>query len=561
MQKIVAEVRGLNIAFPDGKRQHIAVNDAHFVINENEIVAIVGESGSGKSVTALSIMGLNDPKAIVTGEILLADKNGSSINTSHFSAKQYEKIRGKTVAMIFQEPMTSLNPLMTCGEQVIETIMLHEKINRKQAREKTLSLFKKVSLPTPEIILKKYPHELSGGQKQRVMIAIAISCNPQLLIADEPTTALDVTVQKSIIHLIKALQLQHKMSVLFISHDLGLVADIADKIIVMYKGNIVEYGNCNDVLNHPKHIYTKALLACRSSLQHKTVRLPVVDEILNDQTIEIKKQIVESPTIETTPILTVKDLTVTFTGKRKWFNSSPPDHTAVNKASLQVNKGEIVGIVGESGCGKTTLGKAILGLILPTAGDILFNGKIVDRKNRSITRKEMQIVFQDPYGSLNPKLTIGEAIEEPMKVHHLSGEKKSKDRVIELLEKVQLKPEHFYRYPHQFSGGQRQRICIARALALEPSFLIFDESVSALDISVQAQVLNLINDLKHEFNFSALFISHDLSVVHYISDRIIVMKNGSIIEEGDATSLFNHPRNEETRILIDSIPGKQLLTQ
>jgi peptide/nickel transport system ATP-binding protein len=475
-------------------------------------------------------------------------------------------IRGKDIAMIFQEPMSSLNPLLTCGYQMIEAIQLHEQISSVAAKKRAIDLFKKVNLPFPEIIINRYPHQLSGGQKQRVMIAMAISCNPSLLIADEPTTALDVTVQKTILQLIKELQLQMGLGVIFITHDLSMVSEIADSVIVMYQGEIVEQGIASEVLQNPKHPYTKALMACRPSLHPKGERLPVVSDFLVPQNKNNEKPILlDMQSIglyNSTPaeiVLQVENLTMHFFEKKSWFKKSVPTIKALDGINLTIKKGEIVGLVGESGCGKTTLVKAILQLIKPSSGKIILNGMnlpdLSKMAMRSI-RKDLQIVFQDPYGSLNPRLTIGAAIEEPLKVHGIfKNQEQRKNRVLELLDKVKLQPEHFNRYPHEFSGGQRQRICIARALALNPSFLIFDESVSALDVSVQAQVLNLLNDLRLEFGFTAIFISHDLSVVRYISDRILVMEKGKIIEAGNSDDIWFSPQNEYTKKLISAIPG------
>ncbi len=539
------------------------------------MVAIVGESGSGKSVTALSLLQLLPRESHISGKVLFFQKDKQPIDLISISGKQINDIRGKNIAMIFQEPMSSLNPVFTCGEQVMEAIRLHQQLSRADARKKTISLFEKVKLPDPGNIIHRFPHELSGGQKQRVMIAMAMSCNPALLIADEPTTALDVTVQKTILELIKELQQHHHMGVILITHDLGVVADIADKIVVMYKGEVVEQGDAKEILRSPQHVYTKALLACRPAGKAKGERLPVVSDFtVTESTMphtkgsQLNTEIAECPAHHTTlstesSTLKVDNLKVYFPGKKKLFGKATDFFKAVDDVSFEVRQGETLGLVGESGCGKTTLGRAILQLIPVTAGNILLDGNDITRVNPAALRqmrKQLQIVFQDPYGSLNPRITIGNAILEPLQVHGVLDNKiQRKDKVMELLEKVSLQPDHFNRYPHQFSGGQRQRICIARALALNPSFLIFDESVSALDVSVQAQVLNLLNDLKKEFHFTSIFISHDLAVVRYISDRILVMYKGKIIEQGDAEQVYHHPVNEYTRRLISSIPGKQLL--
>lgn len=575
MKPPVLQVKNLSVAFEDTA----VVNDISFVIQPGELLAVVGESGSGKSVTALSLLQLLPKQARMTGELLFAKEGETPVNLLQLDEKSIRYRRGKDIAMIFQEPMTSLNPVLTCGHQVMEVIRLHQKVNAATARQKTIALFEKVHLPDPSAIIHRYPHQLSGGQKQRVMIAMAISCNPTLLIADEPTTALDVTVQKTILELVKELRQptgpgpQNGMSVLFITHDLGLVADVADKVVVMYKGSIVEQGITAEVLKNPQHEYTRALLQCRPGLHAKGDRLPVIGDrlsvtdrlsVIGNQFDQQQKAVDEPVTGHLSPVtvLEVKDVHVQYEAKKSLFKKTPGPYKAVDGVSFTVSKGETLGLVGESGCGKTTLGRAILQLLPVTSGKIILNGDdLVQLPQQKITaiRKDLQIVFQDPYGSLNPRITIGDAIAEPMQVHGIGvSNRQRKDKVIELLEKVNLKAAHFNRYPHQFSGGQRQRICIARALGLTPSFLVFDESVSALDVSVQAQVLNLLNDLKKEFQFTSIFISHDLSVVRYISDRIMVMKQGKIVEEGLADELYFNPQHEYTKRLIDAVPGKEL---
>ena len=566
-------IKNLSIQFSNDGTLSTAVSNNSFDVAAGELVAIVGESGSGKSVSALSILQLLPKQAVVNGEILFGQEE--AIDLLKLSHKNINNIRGNKIAMIFQEPMTSLNPVFTCGYQVMEAIQLHQKVNKEIARQKTIELFEKVQLPEPKNLISRYPHELSGGQKQRVMIAMAMSCNPSILIADEPTTALDVTVQKTILELIKSLQQptgaggQNNMGVIFITHDLGVVAEIADKILVMHKGEIVEQGSAKDILHAPRHPYTKALLSCRPAGQPKGKRLPVVSDFINQEAeLTEKMTAAEEPkTQDTRPenkntVLEITNLSVHFPLKKNIFGKASTFFKAVDDVSFTVQQGDIVGLVGESGCGKTTLGRSILQLIKPTAGKILLNGKDLTQTNSEVLRnmrKDLQIVFQDPYGSLNPRITVGDAILEPLKVHSvLSGNKQRKEKVMELLEKVSLDSSHFNRYPHQFSGGQRQRICIARALALNPSFLIFDESVSALDVSIQAQVLNLLNDLKKEFGFTAIFISHDLSVVHYICNRILVMYKGKIVEAGTADQVFYHPKNDYTQNLVNSIPGKNL---
>ena len=571
------QIKNLSVNFETGYEKTSAIKNISLEINKGEIVAIVGESGSGKTVTSLSILRLlqSPPAKYVSGEILFSKKE-NQIDLLKLSGEEMRSIRGNEIAMIFQEPMTSLNPVQTCGSQVMEAIKLHENKNKNKnsAKKKTIELFKQVQLPDPENIFTRYPHQLSGGQKQRVMIAMAMSCNPSLLIADEPTTALDVTVQKTILQLIKNLQQQHEMGVIYITHDLSLVAEIADKVIVMYKGSIVESGSVKDIFLNAQHPYTKALLACRPVLHSKGKRLPVVSDFLHEEKVNGQWSMVNSEEdtsnkslvtqLQTknyklqTVLLRVQNLKVYFPVRKNFFGKTLLEFKAVDDVSFEIMKGETVGLVGESGCGKTTLGRALIRLIEPTAGNIFFNGRdiaYIEKKEMRRMRKDIQIIFQDPYGSLNPRITIGSAIQEPMKIHGLlQNNKQRKDKVMELLEKVNLKPEHFNRYPHEFSGGQRQRICIARALGLNPDFLICDESVSALDVSVQAQVLNLLNDLKKEFRFTSIFISHDLSVVRYISDRIMVMNKGKIEESGTANEIYFHPQKEYTKKLIASIP-------
>lgn len=564
MKPPLLSIQNLSVDFIKDNITTNALENISFTVNKGEIVAVVGESGSGKSVTALSILQLlpSPPAIYRSGKIIFyQDENATDLLS--LSSKEMESIRGNAIGMIFQEPMTSLNPVLRCGNQVSEAIMLHKKVTEEKAKHQTLSLFREVRLPDVERIYNSYPHQLSGGQKQRVMIAMAMSCNPQLLICDEPTTALDVTVQKNILLLIRRLQQAHNMGVIFISHDLGVVSDIADKIIVMYKGSIVEKGSAQEVLHQPKHPYTKALLACRPALHKKGERLPVVSDFMQtdiESKTEDKQFAIDStsqPGGET--LVKVDRLKVWYPAQKTFLGKTLSYTKAVNDVSFEIYKGETLGLVGESGCGKTTLGRALLALTEPTEGKILFKGKELSKAKGNelqAMRKDMQIIFQDPYSSLNPRKKIGEAIAEPLLVHKLfTSHKQCKMKVIELLEKVGLSSEHYHRYPHEFSGGQRQRIVIARALALEPSFVVCDESVSALDVSVQAQVLNLLNDLKKEFGFTALFISHDLSVIRYVSDRIMVMNKGVIEETGYAEDVYHHPQKEYTKQLIESIPG------
>jgi len=570
MSAPLLQINNLQVDFVTEIGTTTAVKDISITVNRGEIVAIVGESGSGKSVTSLSILQLLPrPSARYTqGEILFSAGEEAPVNLLTQTPDQMRSIRGNQIAMIFQEPMTSLNPVFTCGHQVQEALRLHLKIGKKEARQKTIDLFKQVQLPNPEQLFRRYPHQLSGGQKQRVMIAMAMSCEPSLLICDEPTTALDVTVQKTILHLIKELQQTQQMGVIFITHDLGVVAEVADRAVVMFRGEIVESGPVANLFSNPQHPYTKGLLACRPVLHPKGERLPVVSDFLeNNRPFDVSRytQVAEAPAEIKEPDTTVKQPFIQVSRLNVWFPSKtnlfgkPVDYVkAIDNIRFEIYKGETLGLVGESGCGKTTLGRTLLGLIQPTSGSVRYDGTDlakVDAQTMKEMRKDIQIIFQDPYSSLNPRLTIGAAIAEPLKVHHIiSSPSQRKDRVVELLEKVNLKAEHFHRYPHEFSGGQRQRIVIARALALNPDFIVCDESVSALDVSVQAQVLNLLNDLKAEMGFTIVFISHDLSVVRYISDRIMVMNKGKIEEIGDAEQVYFHPQKEYTKQLIASIP-------
>jgi peptide/nickel transport system ATP-binding protein len=570
------QINDLQVDFVTEIGTTTAIRNISLEVNRGEIVAIVGESGSGKSVTSLSILQLlpTPPARYSRGEILFSSDGHTTVNLLQQSREQMRAIRGNEIAMIFQEPMSSLNPVFTCGHQVQEAIRLHQQIGRAAAAQKTIELFEKVKLPNPAQMVNRYPHQLSGGQKQRVMIAMAMSCHPSLLICDEPTTALDVTVQKTILQLIRELQQTEQMGVIFITHDLGVVAEVANRAVVMYKGNMVEQGSIHAIFHEPQHPYTKGLLACRPVLHPKGERLPVVSDFLGEKSafsnqqsegktsresgISLESGVGSREPMDTTPLIKVEHLKVWFPSK-KTFLGKPLEYVkAVDDVSFEVYKGETLGLVGESGCGKTTLGRALLRLVEPTAGTIGYNGINLTAKKRDelkTLRKDIQIVFQDPYSSLNPRLTIGSAIAEPLKVHGVINNKQQrKDRVVELLEKVNLQADHFYRYPHEFSGGQRQRIVIARTLALNPSFVVCDESVSALDVSVQAQVLNLLNDLKKEFGFTIIFISHDLAVVRYISDRIMVMNKGQIEETGDADAIYYHPQKEYTKQLIASIP-------
>ena len=561
-----------------------AVKGISFTLNRGETIGIVGESGSGKSVTSLSAMRLipNPPGEITGGEIIFHQKDGNETDLLKISEEEMRAFRGNDIAMIFQEPMTSLNPVFTCGNQVVEAIMLHQKLNKKQAKELTIKLFEEVQLPDPERIFSTYPHQISGGQKQRVMIAMAMSCQPSVLIADEPTTALDVTVQKTILQLMQKLQTERDMGIMFITHDLGVIAELADKVVVMYKGDIVEQGNVWDIFSNPQHPYTKGLLACRPPLDQRYTFLPTVSDFMktdengkiieNNISVEDFTKDLAIPLSEREnkhkelyskePILQIKNLKTYFPIRNGFFGGISEYVRAVDNITFDVYPGETLGLVGESGCGKTTTGRTIIRLEEPTEGVMIYKGKDIAKMNTKELRefrKEVQIIFQDPYSSLNPRMTIGNAIMEPMQVHSiLDNDEQRKKRVEDLLTRVNLDPSHFYRYPHEFSGGQRQRIGIARALAVNPKFIICDESVSALDVSVQAQVLNLLNELKEEFGLTYIFISHDLSVVKYMSDRMVVMQAGQIEEMGDADQIYNQPGTEYTKKLINAIPEGKL---
>ena len=551
-------IKNLSIFFLQNKKIEAAVHDVSFSLYQNEILGMVGESGSGKSITSLALLGLL-PKGIakVDGAIFYNEEN---INT--YSEKAFQKIRGRKIAMIFQEPMSSLNPTLTCGYQVAEILKQHTQFSKREIYTAVISLFEKVKLPRASSIFKAYPHQISGGQKQRVMIAMAIACKPEILIADEPTTALDVTVQKEIILLLKELQQEYGMSILFITHDLALVSEIADRLVVMYKGSIVEQGSTKEVFLNPQKNYTKALINSKPNLELRLNTLPTVTDFINetvDNTVYTKEDRARfhEKIYQKTPLLEIRNLKKEFITKGAWFQKDEVVK-AVNNISFQIFEGETLGLVGESGCGKTTLGRTILHLEKATSGQVLFGGKDITQLSKTglkKLRKDIQIIFQDPFSSLNPRITVGNAIVEPMKVHSILSNKKERiTYVLNLLKKVGLEEEHFNRYPHEFSGGQRQRIGIARTIALQPKLIICDESVSALDVSVQAQVLNLLNELKATFNFTYIFISHDLSVVKYMSDQLVVMNQGEIEEIGDADVIYKAPKTTYTKTLIASIP-------
>ncbi len=555
-----------------------------FEVYPGETVAIVGETGSGKSVTALSLMRLLDAGGATTGgKAIFRSAKYGEVDLLQLPEQQMQRIRGNEISMVFQEPMTSLNPVYTCGKQVAEVLLLHTDLSKKEAKKRVVKLFEQAKLPRPEKVYDAYPHELSGGQQQRVMIAMAMACEPGILIADEPTTALDVTVQARVLQLIDELRVRKNTAVLFITHDLGVVAEIADRILVMYKGKVVEQGKVLDILTSPRHPYTKGLLACRPTLSAAPqAMLPTVSDFMLENSagtiIERQKQAHEPSRAEVEnsyagtvasiehqqesrqkpPLLQVENLKVYFPLRKGFFSRTTDYVKAVDGVSFEVRPGETIGLVGESGCGKTTLGRALLQLVAPTEGRILFNGRDLaglHPEELRQSRRDFQMIFQDPYASLNPMHTVGEAILEPMQVHNLYNSKKERcGKTMELLDMVGLAPEHLQRYPHELSGGQRQRVSIARALALQPKCVICDESVSALDVSVQAQVLNLLNKLKKELHITFLFITHDLAVAKYMSDRILVMNKGKVVESGTPEQLFRQPQEAYTRRLIDAIP-------
>lgn len=552
-------IKNLTIGF--GERD--VLKNLSFSISQGELLGVVGESGSGKSITALGILGLLPPGAkIKAGSIDLQLPHGQTLNLATATHEEHRKVRGKIISMIFQEPMTSLNPSMRCGKQVVEALMLHQQMSYGEAKQVCLSLFEEMVLPNPQKVFSSYPHQLSGGQKQRVMIAMALAGNPQWIIADEPTTALDVTVQKEIIGLLKRVAQERKMGVIFISHDLGVVEEISQRIIVLKDGEMVESAPTQTLLHHPEHSYTKGLIACRPPLNTRPLRLPTLQDFISSTTSQSpKKAEPEGIPVDYSqePIIRISNLSVSYTLKRTLFGAPKEKFWAVNNLSVNLYPGETLGLVGESGCGKTTLGRAILGLTPIDGGEITFREKSLQEMSKAELRRfrqEVQLVFQDPFSSLNPRQTIGQMLMEPLKFYGLvTGAKALRQRAQELLELVAMPTDSYFRYPHEFSGGQRQRIAIARALTVNPKVLICDEMVSALDVSVQAHILNLLNELKRELNLTYLFISHDLSVVKYMSNRVMVMYNGAMEELGLADEVYQSPTSAYTKKLIEAIPG------
>ncbi len=564
MEKVALEIKNLSVEFDVRGRTVNAVNDVSWNVKKGETLAIVGESGSGKSVSALAILKLipNPPGKITSGSIFFEGKN--IVKTSD---TEIRNIRGKKISMIFQEPMTSLNPLMTIGKQISEVLDRHFKLSKKETYQKAKNILDIVQIPDSKRWLNGYPHEMSGGMRQRVMIAMALVCEPTVLIADEPTTALDVTIQAQILGLIKKLQKDIGMSVVFITHDMGVVAEIADRVVVMLGGKKVEEGNVNEIFHNPKHPYTKSLLAVVprlgsmrgrslpakfSNLDIKRTEGDDVIETNNNELIDIKDNVRKSEP----PILEIENLTTRFSIKSS-FGFSKGNVHAVEGIDLLLLQGETIGIVGESGCGKSTLGKSIMRLVEPNSGKIKIKGKDIislSKKDMFPIRKDVQIVFQDPYSSLNPRLTVGQIVSEGMKLHKVCHETEIKDKLIEVFKKVGLSEVHINNYPHEFSGGQRQRIGIARALALSPSIIIADEAVSALDVSIQAQVINLMMELQEEYGLSYLFISHDMAVIERVCHRVAVMYLGEIVELGSRSQVFENPQHPYTKKLMKAVP-------
>lgn len=566
MQSDLLHIKKLGISFLAAGKKNDVIHNLQFSIKENEWVSIVGESGSGKSLTALSIVGLLPSQAIINENSLciFRNKKNEEIKLHSCTNLQWQKIRGYEIGVIFQEPMTSLNPLMRCGAQIAEVLKAHNNYSISKAKEEVLKLLTEVEIPNPTVAYSKYPHQMSGGQKQRVMIAMAIACKPKLLIADEPTTALDVTVQKKIMLLLKSLQLKHNMSVLFISHDLNVVSAFSDRIYVMYNGTFIEEGSTNQIMHYAQNAYTKSLIMCKPPINKRLKILPTVNDILENKidffstenNISNKEYENHLHILNKAPyLLSLNDVHISYPLEKNFIGKTTAWQHVVQGVSLLIRNGETIGLAGESGCGKTSIGKAIVGLTPIQQGNIVYvdkNIKSMNKVERLNYQKAVQIIFQDPYGSLNPRMNVGDILEEPLKYYNLVLPNERKDYVLHLLKITGLNSDSIYKYPHEFSGGQRQRISIARALAMKPKLLICDESVSALDVSVQAQILNLLNDLKKEFDLSFLFISHDLQILKHFCDNIAIMYKGKILEMQDAENLYKHPENNYTSNFINA---------
>jgi len=604
MSKTLLDVADLTTVFENTNQKVTAVNHVSISVGRGRTLGVVGESGSGKSVTAMSILRLVSGSGKIESGSIMLSIDDTSMDLLKISEPKLRKIRGGRIAMIFQEPMTSLNPVYTAGYQVMEAILLHQKIGKEEARRKTIELFHEVGIPNPSERIHMYPHEMSGGQRQRVMIAMALSCSPDLLIADEPTTALDVTIQAQILKLLRALCVNRNMGMIFITHDLGVIAEIADDVAVMYRGKVVEHSDVLSIFSKCKHPYTRSLLLCRPTLSGNMRRLPTVSDFMEtelqddgserifekdfsevglrnveekgrgrhlypikrlaelgySQSSEKRDEGITYADEAESPLVRVKELKVHFPIRRGIFSRISQYVEAVDGVTFDVYRGQTLGLVGESGCGKTTIGRCLMRLINPTSGTVMFGGVDISTMSQAKLRpyrKRFQIIFQDPYGSLNPRKTIEEIITEPMRFHGIGVSRKDwQERALGLLEKVGLPGMQFLkRYPHEFSGGQRQRVCIARALAVNPELIICDEAVSALDVSVQAQVLNLLKDLQAELGLTYIFISHDLSVVKFMSDMMAVMKSGKFVEFGPSERIYENPKKEYTKALIRSIPN------
>ena len=561
---MICSVNNLTIKLQQEGRSQTIIHDISFSLKSGISMGIVGESGSGKTITALSLLKLLPPRMYINdGQIIWHGSDGSEVDLARLDEKEIQQIRGRQISMIFQEPMTSLNPAKRCGWQISEAVCLHLGESPRRAQGKTLQLLKEVQLPASKAFYNKYPHQLSGGQRQRIMIAMALAGNPSLLIADEPTTALDVTVQKKILDLLEEIRRNRGMSMLFISHDLGVIRQICEHALVMYQGKVVESGRVDDLFDHPQHPYTRGLISCRPRLDSKPGRLPTLADFLSPgqeplvDNSGIRTGTTQEPRFEEIPLLKVSGLHTSYVLKKSFFGKTLRSLEAVDHVSFHVNQGETLGLIGESGCGKSTLGRTLIGLIRSRKGDIQYRGDSVIRlrgKQLNEYRRKVQFIFQDPFSSLNPTMKVGSAIMEVMHVHGLHASRKQrKEAALGLLEDVGLPAGFFGRYPHEFSGGQRQRIGLARALATGPELIICDESVSSLDVSVQAQILNLLNELKDKRKLTYLFISHDLSVVKYMADRIMVMKDGRLVEQGPSNELFRNPESGYTRALLDAI--------